>query len=59
MKQNYKCPQVCTTWIDTESMIAQSVTMQRGEGSGGNTPEVKSVNTSSANSTPVEWESWE
>ena len=56
MKKNYINPQVTILRIDIERIVAASEKMERGAGSGGNTPEVKRDRNSTEFSNPVNWD---
>lgn len=56
MKKNYINPQVTIIRIGIERVIAASDKLERGKGSGGNTPETKE---DVLRTNPVEWDGWE
>lgn len=58
MKKNYISPKFFSTFIGMETMIAESTKLERGEGSGGNNPEVKREFQNPSQGRSVEWDDW-
>ena len=59
MTKKYIKPQILEVIIEPERLLADSETMDVGEGPGGNTPEVKADYYSSGQSNSFSWDDWD